>query len=288
MRTRCRIADVSRRRRGFTLAELLLASVILTLVLSVLAGVTQAVHTAWNYSTTREDCRLEAQAAVERIQWMLRQAGTYRLAGGPTVFGVRSVTIGSNNEAAPAVLVIWSGGRNGGLASQGVLSRLPRINELVIYGCDPQQPREFVELTIPGNTQPIAFNSPLFADNIKSLMAATGQDRIRLCRRIRIAPLTIAENWPGLGGVNQMGLVRMDAGMTPTDDAIAAASPGTTAWQELPWSQGLVSPAGGLRAVRVLIELQLEPAPEHVRTDAGESLAIPFFGLASARYVHQP
>jgi Tfp pilus assembly protein FimT len=70
-----------------TLAELLIGMVIMGLMTVVLAGMSNAVNSAWNYTKGVEITEQSAAAALERIKYMLTQTGAYRVTGQPTRLG---------------------------------------------------------------------------------------------------------------------------------------------------------------------------------------------------------
>ncbi|MCA9095777.1 MAG: prepilin-type N-terminal cleavage/methylation domain-containing protein, partial [Planctomycetaceae bacterium] len=74
--------------RGFTLLELILALSITALVVVSLSGLLLAVQNAWSVSRNYHDVGLQGRAILDRINWMVAQAGTYRINGGPVHLGL--------------------------------------------------------------------------------------------------------------------------------------------------------------------------------------------------------
>ncbi len=278
-RSRC-----ARCRWGFTLIELLIAVMITSMLSVVLGALTFAVHRAWEYTTGHEEADLQGAAAIDRIRYMVSQAGTYKTTGGPTTLGVRTLDVTRAGIEFPQVLVVWSGGRDGGMAANGTLDRLPRINELVVYAPDLNDPALLVEYTVPSDNSTIDFNGADFDTRIAALASDLGLQTTVLCDRLRRSVL----GRDASGVVNTIGNVRFAIESFPTDDELASAAPGSDAWNALIWPQGVVSTNAGLRQMNLRIELQVETNRDNVDFDGSSTTSIPRFGSASVRYAYQP
>jgi hypothetical protein len=262
-----------------TLIELVIAATITSLMSVVLGGLVLAVHTARTHCEGYEEATAQSQAAIDRISYMVSQAGVYRLTGESPVLGVATVAADWGGEDIPHILVVWSGGRSGGMADDGVVTRLPKVNELVIYTGDPADPSRFVELMVPGNSSDIDFADAGFDAAIEALVASPSAELVLLCDRLRALSL-------GAPSPMDIGGVRFQVEFTPTDDEIAAETPGTAEWNDLRWAQTLVTGESGVRQATVRIEMQVE---RQRAGDGNEALtAIPFFGSASYRYAYSP
>ncbi len=287
-RNRCLVQGLRRprafARAGFTLVELMSSLVILTMSMTVLSGLMLAISQAWDHSTALEESRKQAQATMSRIRWMVQQAGTYRMAGQSTTLGVAIVNQTWLYYQTPTTLVVWSGGSTGGMAAQGVQSRLPIASELVVYAPDAKSPSNFVELTFPGNSTQVDFRAVSFTTTINTLIAWTNRNSVKLCDRLRV---TTVQNF-GWFSAPSVGNSRFELTYSPTDSQIAGASPGSQNWNDLPWAQGMVGADNGLRTANVRIELLLERDPAKPKTDNNYSTALPFFGSANRQYVFQP
>ena len=271
-------------RAGFTFVELMSSLVILTMTMTVLSGLILAISQAWDHSSALEESRKQAQAANSRIRWMVQQAGTYRMAGQSTTFGVGTVSQTWLFYQAPTILVVWSGGATGGMANLGTQSRLPVASELVVFAPDAQTPSKFVELTFPGNSTAVDFRAAGFSNTIGTLMKSANRKSVTLCDRLRV---TSGQDYM-MYSAPTVGNARFELAYSPTDAQIAAASPGSQAWNDLPWAQGLVGADNGLRSLNVRIELLLERDPAKPQTDGSYTTALPFFGSANRQYVFQP
>lgn len=274
----------ARHPAGVTLIELLMAMTITAMLSVVLGGIVLAVQTARQHTEGLEEATLQAGAALERIEFMIAHAGTYRAGGGPVTLGMAVVPRRWSSFDLPEALVVWSGGRTGGMADAGLQSRLPRINELVIYTPDPTEPRHLVEITHPANNGAIDFRDGSFASAVRTLIDSPDAKKTLLVNRIRRSQLSGFAGFSTAHAAN----VRFELTQSPTDADLAAAAPGTAGWLALPWSGGIVSSTSGLRQATVRIELQIEPRAHEARGADQKTIAIPFFGSEGIRYVYEP
>ncbi len=310
-------------RRAMTLAELLIGMVIMGLMTVVLAGMSNAVNSAWTYTKGVEITEQSAAAAFERIKYMLAQTGTYRVTGQPTRVGMAVVSRTVGSATMPDVLVLWTGGRNGGMAASGTQARLPIASELLIYTWDSTAPTQLLEVAFPSSTGNVDFAATDFSTTIITLLATTTADRIPLCDHLRVSSLSTtaaatttssgSTSYGSMTGFSSMygssvssgstttltatatassaasqsvGCARFDIVLAPTDAQLASVTVGSTQWYQLTWPQGSVGSRSGLRQATVNLELQIEP--DGVVAGAGSVNAIPFFDSGSVRYVYEP
>ena len=146
-------------RRGMTLAELLISMAIMGLMAVVLAGMSNAVNSAWAYTKGVESTEQQAAAAFGRIKYMLAHTGTYRLTGQPARLGMAVVNRTVGSATIPDVLVLWTGGRNGGMAALGIQARLPVASELLVYTWDSTLPSQLLEVAFPSSSNNVDFNA---------------------------------------------------------------------------------------------------------------------------------
>jgi hypothetical protein len=267
-----------------TLVELLIAVTITTCLSVVFGGIITAVHSAREHSEGLEEATAQAQVSLERMRYLVSHAGTYRTAGQPTTVGLAVVTRRWSIVDLPEVLVVWCGGRNGGMAQAGLQTRRPRIHELVIFAPDPDNPARLVEVMLPGNSSEIDFRAANFNATILGLLSSASAEKVLLCDRLRVSSLSAFAGFSAA----QAGNARFELTQTPSDSALSSTSPGTSAWTALPWAQGIASSSSGLRQATLRIELQVEPRSRPAAGTAATSIAIPFFGSASYRYAYQP
>ena len=312
---------LSESRRGMTLAELLISMTILSMMSVVLAGMSNAVNSAWSYTKGVEDSDLQARAAIERIEYMISQTGVYDLAEQPTRVGVTVVSRPVGMNQVPDVLVLWTGGRSGGMSANGVLKRLPMVGELLIYTWDAKTPSQLIEVAFPGQTASFDFAASDLATTVANLLTSTAAEKIPLCDRLRqsslstssstvsapvVSPMSAMDSMysmygasvPSLpssptssppssaSGTQSIGNARFTLTLTPTDGELVSVSPQTTAWTQLSWPQGNYGNRSGMRQATLQIELQVEP--DGIVRVSDTVSAIPFFGSASLRYVYEP
>ncbi len=275
--------SVSNPRRGFTLVELMMGMTITAMLAVVLGGLINAVQTASDHTKGQQTANTQGRVAIERVKYMVSQAGVYQLSGQPTRHGIEVVNHNISVIDFPDVLVVWSGGRGGGMVEAGVLNRLPQVNELVIFAADPTDPERLVEITIPSDSSGIDFDDSDFSDDILTLISSIDAEMVLLCDRIRA---TRFSKWRAR--LPDLANIRFELSVTPSDDEIAAAVPGSDDWNGLMWAQGIVSGDSGMRQVTLRTEFQVQPN-ENIPADTYlSSIAIPNFGSASYRYVYEP
>lgn len=270
-----------RAARGLTLVELMMSMMITSLLTLVVGGLTMAVRSSWDYTTGLHEAEQQAGIVIDRIRYMTGQAGAYKVGVGPTVLGLSVVPSVRGAVSFPDILVVWSGGRSGGIAENGVLDRLPTVDELVVYAIDANDPHVLKEYTFPGVTTSIDFTSLTFNASIRNLLASNYADGAVLANRLRISQLP---EW--VDGVARLqGNARFDLEEFPTDGELSEVSAGTDAWNGLTWAQGIVSGVSGLRQTNLSVELQVETLD-----DGSEASAdfIARFGSAGVRYMYEP
>lgn len=284
-RRRVRVAGaICGSRRAVTLLELLMAMTITSMLSVVLGGIVLAVQSARQHTEGLEEATQQADAAMSRIEYMVSQAGVYRVGTNPVTVGLAVVPRRWSYFDLPEILVVWSGGRTGGMAGAGLQTRLPRINELVLYAPDPADPRRLVEITHPGNSASIDFRASGFASTILTLVQSSNAQKTLLSDRIRRSALSGFAGFSSAEAAN----VRFEMTQSPSDAEIGSTASGTAAWINLPWAGGIVTGSSGLRQANVRIELQVEPRAHDAPGTAEKTIAIPFFGSESIRYVYEP
>jgi len=272
-------------RAGLTLVELTLATAITSMLSVVLGGLILAVQTAREHTEGLQDAVTFAQATTGRIRTMVAEAGVYQMTGTETTLGLAVISHTGSSVELPDTLVIWSGGRNGGLAAAGVQQRFPRLDELIVYTPSPTDPSRLVEVAFPGNSSSIDFRASDFASTILSLLPTSAAESILICDRVRTS---VSADGTAAGGSGNVSHVRFELEQTPGDADLTAAVPGTDAWNALPWAQGIVSADSGFRQATLRIEIQIEPRTDRPAGGDLTPIAVPFFGSASYRYVYQP
>ncbi|GAB4140134.1 MAG: hypothetical protein Tsb009_09340 [Planctomycetaceae bacterium] len=253
-----------------------MATAVTSFIAVILGGLMIAVQTTREHSEGLQAATSQTQASLDRIRYMVSHAGVYRLDGEPTVAGIAVVFQQSGTSSVPNILVVWSGGRDGGMADAGLQTRLPLISELVIYTTDPRNPEQLLEITVPGNNNSIDFQDSSFDSTIRQIIQSGNVDKTLLCDRIHVVQLP--------NSIAQIGAVRFDLQRTPSDAELVGVMPQTSTWLELPWAESIASSDRGLRQLTIFMELQLDVA----NLGFSNSLMKPFWGSASYRYVYHP
>ena len=269
-------------RRGFTLVELVMSLTLTSILSVVLGGMILAAHEGWEHSNGLSEASQQARISQDRITYMVSQAGQYKLPGQPTTLGIAVVEQTYLLVKSPEILVVWSGGRMGGMAANGVQSRLPTVNELVIYTPDPSDLTHLIEVIHPTDTNSVDFRAANFSTSIQAILKSPACQKTLLCDRVHTSDLS-------LFGISQTAVsnIRFEKLDSPTDAELSGIVAGTPAWFNLVWAQGIVSSSTGMRQTTIRMEFQVESRPLPRNSSAAVS-AIPFFGSASNRYVYQP
>ncbi len=255
-----------------------------SILIVALAGIVTATQSAWQHTRGIEDSLAQINASFDRIKLMISQAGVYQVSGQPPRVGLAVVTNSWNSIDIPNTLVVWSGGRNGGLSEQGTITRLPQLNEILIYTVDSADPHKLIEIAFPDVTTTIDFNSSSFNGTIRSAIKSNQGESALLSDRIKCSQYILGGNpWGPMDGNVFFRLVK-----TPSDSSLSSVSPGTSAWMNLAWPQGTVSASSGLRQVTVNCEVQFETAEQTDLNEINSASALPFFASGSRYYAYTP
>lgn len=279
----CAVVDRAR-HGGFTLVELLMAMTVSSILIMALAGIVTATQSAWSHSRGIEDSQAEITASFDRMKMMISQAGVYQVNGQPPQVGLAIVTRPWNYIDIPDTLVVWTGGRNGGIGQTGTLNRLPLMNELLIYTSDPVDTHRFVEIALPDDDTEIDFNSSSFSNTIRTAIQSNEAEKALLSQRLAISQYILSSKPWGKPVANLFFTMTR----TPSDASLSAVSPGTSGWMNLAWPQGTVSASSGLRQVTINYEIQFETAEQTTLNEINSSTALPFFGSSSRFYAYTP
>ncbi|MBA4030695.1 MAG: hypothetical protein C0478_07355, partial [Planctomyces sp.] len=258
-----------RLRAGFTLPELIISMMIFSLLSVVIGTLSLAVQTAWTHSDAQEQMRLQAEAVNLRMGWMLSRAASYRMGSNARQLGVavcdQYAWSGSNAASRTGdMLVIWSGGAGGELAGGTFADRLPQLGEIVVYTWDTTpEPvaevdsmsttqlsgaRRLVEITFPGATQTVPFNTANFVPTMREAIFSSEARRTQIVDRLGILSAATGSE---PGAPSTRGAICFQTRDTPTDLEVAAVVPGSDAWKGLNWLGGFCSGRSGQRARQV-------------------------------------
>ncbi len=272
------------RRSGLTLVELLMAMAISSMLIVALGGIVTATQSAWTHTRGIEDTQAQVTAAFDRIKMMVSQAGIYQVSSQPPQVGIGVVTHSWNYIDIPNTLVVWTGGRNGGISDSGTLTRLPKMNELLIYTIDPNDSYNMVEIALPGSTLDVDFNSSSFSNTIRTAITSNQAESALLCNRLKKSQYILSgKPWGPNTGNLLFGIIK-----TPSDSSLSGVSAGTSSWMNLNWPQGTVSANTGLRQISVLYEAHIDVMERTSLNEENSTTALPFFGSCSRLYAYTP
>jgi len=260
-------------RRGLSLIELLSAMLVMSMVIGTLAAMSNAVHVSTEYSRGHTTAAQHARVAIERIQRAVRTA--YATADYPGV-GVIEDAVGV--WGFPDTAVIWRPRvtPTTPAAKPFHADGPPRMNELVIFCPDPGEPHKLIELTAAdGDTREL--NMATLVTDVEALKISNTSKKVVLTDLLRTASVGSDPS------TNLRGAVRFNLRISPSATAWADYKAGTTAWQDLPWVQGVHGSKTGLRQTWLRFELQLVPGEATV-SDAGALRTTPYFGSAALYY----
>ncbi len=261
-----------------------MAMSISSMLIVALGGIVTATQSAWEHTQGIEDSQAQTTATFDRIKMMVSQAGVYQVNGQPPQVGLAVVTHSWTYFDLPDTLVVWTGGRNGGISDQGVLTRLPNINELLVYTIDPNDSHNIVELAFPDVDLSIDFNDFFFDYSIRYLIDSNYAESVLLSNRVKSSQYVLS----GRPLRQSTGNLRFEIVKTPSDASLSGVSSGTSAWMSLPWPQGTASSSTGLRQITVYFETQFETMERSALNDINSSTALPFFGSSSRYYAYTP
>jgi len=269
---------------GLTLVELLMSMAISSILLVALGGIVTATQSAWIHSRGIEDSQSQVSAAFDRIKMMVSQAGVYQVSGQTPQVGLGVVTHTWNFYDVPDTLVVWTGGRNGGISEQGTLARLPKMSEILIYTIDPNDKHNLIEVALPESNTDVDFNSSSFKNLIHTAINSDSAESALLCNRLKNSQFFLSGTpWGPAAGNLLFGIIK-----TPSDSSLSGVTVGTSNWLNLDWPQGTASASSGLRQVCVQYEAHIEIFERTSLNEVNSKTALPFFGSCSRLYAHTP
>ncbi len=256
-------------RNGLTMVELLLAISLMSIVVTALATLASAVQVSSEFTEGLSDTCQHARVSMDRIQRTVAQA--YATETNP---GVAVVYWTSDSATFPDSLVVWSPNGNPQNADGP-----PLVSELVLFCPDLDDPSRLVEIHAPSDTREVellSLNTPSGRAMLDAIKIAASSEVIELTPLLRVVGVRDA---PSADGVSS-GLVRFSMEMHPTEAEWENYLVGSTAWEDLPWAQGIYGPSSGMRQVALHYELQLLPP----KAPANAAWTVPYFGSAALMY----
>lgn len=262
----------ARRRRGLTLAELLIASTIMLLIATAVATLAETVHSTNDYCKGYTVAAQHARVALTRIERAVQNAIANEQFPGCLV-----VTEQAGSQVLPSTLVIWNP-TTGTVANP---TGLPLISEIVVFGPDPAHPNHLIEIRSPteATAVPVASDMSAWRTLTDRLKTSSTTTKIQLTDRMRTAPLT-GNYTDSLTPTDLRGVVRFRRLMAPSDTEWSQYRGGTRTWQNIAWPLDSYRSTSGTRAVACQTELQIAPGG----MASAAVTAIPFYGSASISY----
>jgi hypothetical protein len=259
------------------LAELLIATAILTMIVGTMAMLAQAVQQNSDYGDGHGEAAQHSRVTLGRICRNVHEASANASFPGLLVL---STQVG--NWQFPDTLVVWHPARSAS-NPQGLPSAptgLPLFQELVIYCPQPGSANNLMEITDPGDTRtvPAWSDTTNWATQIAAVIASKTATQTVLTDLLRTAVVS------GTNNTTPRGMVRFVTRLTPSAAQWTSYQQAQLAWANLSWAQSLYGSTTGLRQVWLRIEMQLVPGEASLPTDPTGNGAIPFFGSATLYY----
>jgi hypothetical protein len=250
-------------RSGFTLAEVIVASGITTMIAGAMAVMATGVEESARYTFALETAHQHARVALERVQNSVNSSVASQT--NPPVAVLADV---SGVYSFPETLVVWKS--DGG-------DKIPQANELVVFCANPSNPRELWEMTNPTDLQTVSMtNTAALAALVTGMKSNAAVKKTVLTKFMRACTShDLGAPKPG---------VRFVSTMRPSETEWSQYQAATLAWNDLSWAQGIYGTQRGLRQVHVAVELQIIPEDEDDAFASPDSSAVPFLGSAAKYY----
>jgi hypothetical protein len=257
------------RRYGMTLAELLVAGTVLVMIGGAMSTLSYAVYSSYEVCSDQSTAAQHARVSIDRIERAVSEA-----TASESFPGCLIVSFSADNYVFPDSLAVW---RPSGTAADP--TGLPRVNELIVFSCDPAAPNRLLEITWPGNTSvvPAASNTILWRSLIDSFHSSGQSIKTQLTDRLHFGTVDTTILIEGLFSTKR-GTIRFKRIMAPSDSQWSAYRGGQRTWHSIDWPLDLYGSQTGMRTVSLQVELQVRSGPE-TQPDP-----LPFFGSANVTY----
>jgi prepilin-type N-terminal cleavage/methylation domain-containing protein len=259
------------RRRGLTLAELLVASTIMLLIATAVATLAATVQSTNDYCKGHTVSAQHARVALSRIEHAIQYAVASEQFPGCIV-----VTEQAGSQELPHTLVIWN--PTGTAANP---TGLPLVSEIVMFCPDPAHPNALLEIRAPTNNNPVppTTHTSAWRTLTDQLKISSSTTKVQLTDRMRTAPIT-GDYSESLSPSDLRGVVRFRRLMAPSEQQWAQFRGNTRTWQNIDWPQDSYRSTSGTRVVAIQTELQIVPGA----MGSAAVTAIPFYGSATITY----
>jgi hypothetical protein len=259
------------KRRGLTLAELLVAATIMVLIAGAVGSLASAVKSTNDYCNGYTTAAQHARVALSRIERAMLNAYANEQFPGCLI-----VSEQAGSQTLPNTLVVW-------YPTTAVVNAtgLPLISEIVVYSFDPACPNHLIEVRSPTENTAVPASSDAagwksLTDRLKSSATLT---KTVLTDHLRTAPIT-GNYSNSLSPSDLRGEVRFRRLMAPSDSEWTQYRTGTKTWQSLSWPLDSYRSTSGTRVVACQTEIQIAPGS----MASAAVTAIPFYGSCRIGY----
>lgn len=259
------------RRGGFTLAELLCAVAILTILAGAMGTLAYGVSGANDYCRGQNEGAQHARVVLERVR---RNVVNCKASESFPGCLVASTTVGAYTY--PDRLLIW---RANGVTAGA--TEYPKRSDLIVYTYNPSRPSELLEITTTDTTLLTSTSMSALNAVVDAMLSSSSSTKTVITERLDIAT---TGNGTGIRLTDLLadsaarGLLRFNVIMSPTASQWSEYKAGSRSWANIPWPLDQYGTDTGNRRVSCLTEIQV------LGDDNSESPAIPFFGSATKVY----
>jgi len=255
---------VSNSKRGLSLAELLVASAVMGIICLSFGTLAMSVQMANEYSQEKNLMGQHARVILQRVQRAMQESHATE-----SFPGILPISYYYASYDFPQAIAVWD--------PTGVaLGSYPRVDELVIFAADPDQPNQLLEIRNPSDTRaaPGLTDESAWRTLVADLIDSSSSEIVEISDLIRA----------GKAGSNEYSTLRFETRMVPSDAEIAAARAGTVDWEDLNWATSIYSSQAGIRQVWCHFQWQLVPSSEISEHGRLQEQAVPFFGSSAIYY----
>lgn len=252
------------RKHGLTLAELLVASAVMSILCVGFGTLAVSVQMANAYAQEKNKIGQHARVILLRVEQAIQQAHATE-----SFPGFLPIRYFDSNFDFPQAIAIWTptGEPNGDY---------PLVSELTIFACDPFSPNRLLEIRNPNDTSaaPTSNITSLWRGLVTQLMNDPNSEVVEITDLMRVGQM----------GSNYYGTLRFYSRITPTDTELADARNGNVEWESLNWATSIYSSQSGLRQAWCHFEFQLVPSSDLTTHANLQDKASPFFGSSALYY----
>lgn len=258
-------------RHGFSLAELLCAIAILTLLAGAMGTLAYGVGSANDQCRGQTGAAQHARVVLERIRRnVINCKASERFPG----CMIASTTV--NGYSYPDRLLIW---KSNGVAAGA--TELPAQSDLIVYTYNPSRPVELIEVT---TTNPLALaNTELSTLNaaVDAMLISPLSTKTVITDRMGIASTgnnSSTDLLNLLADPSTRGMLRFRILMAPTATQWSQYKAGSRTWSNIDWPLDQYFANYGNRRVSCQAEIQM------LADDTNTLPPLPFFGSATKVY----